>query len=115
MREIGTVKFDSNQYTDANMLLNFDLIDPVKLNRNLTYLWGKDSDKYPLLTLTEGQGAVTTKVKLNGGDTQYTWEIAPRQRVTSRLKKLVSDKSVIQPYGTVEVEMEDSLVVLFGH
>ena len=38
MREIGTVKFDSNQYTDANMLLNFDLIDPVKLNRNLTYL-----------------------------------------------------------------------------
>ena len=42
MREIGTVKFDSNQYTDANMLLNFDLIDPVKLNRNLTYLWGKD-------------------------------------------------------------------------
>ena len=108
MREIGTVKFDSNQYTDANMLLNFDLIDPVKLNRNLTYLWGKDSDKYPLLTLTEGQGAVTTKVKLNGGDTQYTWEIAPRQRVTSRLKKLVSDKSAIQPYGTVEVEMEDN-------
>lgn len=108
MREIGTVKFDSNQYTDANMLLNFDLIDPVKLNRNLTYLWGKDSDKYPLLTLTEGQGAVTTKVKLNGGDTQYTWEIAPRQRVTSRLKKLVSDKTAIQPYGTVEVEMEDN-------
>ena len=108
MREIGTVKFDSNQYTDANMLLNFDLIDPVKLNRNLTYLWGKDSDKYPLLTLTEGQGAVTTKVKLNGGDTQYTWEIAPRQRVTSRLKKLVSDKAAIQPYGTVEVEMEDN-------
>lgn len=108
MREIGTVKFDSNQYTDANMLLNFDLIDPVKLNRNLTYLWGKDSDKYPLLTLTEGQGAVTTKVKLNGGDTQYTWEIASRQRVTSRLKKLVSDKAAIQPYGTVEVEMEDN-------
>lgn len=108
MREIGTVKFDSNQYTDANMLLNFDLIDPVRLNRNLTYLWGKDSDKFPLLTLTEGQGAVTTKVKLNGGDTQYTWDLAPRMRVTSRVKRLVSTLTTIPAYGTIEVEMEDN-------
>lgn len=108
MREIGTVKFDSNQYSDTNMLMNFDLIDPVHLNRSLTYLWGKDSDKFPLLTLTEGQDAVMTKVRLNGGDTQYVWEIAGRQRVTSRLKKLISDKTMVQPYATIEVEMEDN-------
>ena len=108
MREIGTVKFDSNQYTDANMLLNFDLVDPVRLNRNLTYLWGKDSDKFPLLTLTEGQGAVTTKVKLEGADTQYTWDIAPRLRVTSRIKKSITDVTTITPYATIEVEMEDN-------
>lgn len=108
MREIGTVKFDSNQYTDANMLLNFDLVDPVRLNRNLTYLWGKDSDKFPLLTLTEGQGAVTTKVKLEGADTQYTWDIAPRLRVTSRIKRAISNVSAMTPYATIEVEMEDN-------
>lgn len=107
MREIGTVKFDSNQFTDANMLLKFDLIDPVRLNRNLTYLWGKDSDKFPLLTLTEGQGAIASKVKVNGGDTQYTWDIALPTRVTSRVKVAITGKS-IPAWGSIEVVMEDN-------
>ena len=109
MRELGTFKFDSNQYSDTNMLLNFELIKPVQLNKNLTYLWGKDSDRFPLLTLTEGQNAITTKKLVNGGDTQYTWDIINRLRVTSRVAKLVT--STTTPglaYSTIEVEMEDN-------
>ena len=101
MREIGTVRFDSNQFSDANMLLKFDLIDPIRLNRNLTYLWGKDSDKFPLLTLTEGQGAIASKVAVNGGDTQYTWDIAMPMRVTSRVKS--GPATTIPAWGSVEV------------
>ena len=106
MREIGTVRFDSNQFSDANMLLKFDLIDPIRLNRNLTYLWGKDSDKFPLLTLTEGQGAIASKVAVNGGDTQYTWDIAMPMRVTSRVKS--GPVATIPAWGSVEVTMEDN-------
>lgn len=106
MREIGTVRFDSNQFSDANMLLKFDLIDPIRLNRNLTYLWGKDSDKFPLLTLTEGQGAIASKVAVNGGDTQYTWDIAMPMRVTSRVKS--GPATTIPAWGSVEVTMEDN-------
>lgn len=109
MREIGTVKFDSKTYSDRNMLLNFNLVKPVEIDMNLTYLWGKDEDRFPLLTLTAGQGAITSKVLVNGGDTQYTWPIATRLRVTSRIKRLVTSTSTPGiNHGTIEVEMEDN-------
>ena len=112
MREIGKVKFDSNQYSDKNMLLNFEYIDPAILNRNLTHIWGKETDRFPLLSLTEGQGAILTKKTLNSGDTQYKWPVAVPRRVTSRIKRLIS--SATTPginHGTIEVEMEDRWLI----
>lgn len=109
MRELGVVKFDSKTYSDRNMILNFNLATPAEIDMNLTYLWGRDEDRFPLLTLTAGQGAIDFKVKVNGGDTQYTWPIATRLRVTSRVKKLITttDAPGIN-FGTIEVLMEDN-------
>lgn len=38
------------------MLLNFNVLGAVDLNKSLTYLWGRNSNQFPLLSLTEGQG-----------------------------------------------------------
>lgn len=112
MRELGTTKFDSNTYSDRNMVLNFNLMTPTQLDMNLTYLWGRDEDRFPLLTLTAGQGAITSKVLVNGGDTQYTWNIATRLRVTSRIKRLLSNTVTAgENYSDIEVEMEDNFLI----
>ena len=59
-------------YNDENTLLNFNLINATQLNQSFTHLWGRDSDKFPLLSMTEGQMANMPKRALNGADTQYS-------------------------------------------
>ena len=90
MREIGTVKYDSSMYNDENTLLNFNLIGATQLNQSFTHLWGRDSDKFPLLTLTEGQMGKIVKRALNGADTQYKWKIMGRDKLTSQVRKLIT-------------------------
>lgn len=112
MREIGITQFDTKGYTDRNMLLNFHMITPTQLSRNLTYIWGKDSDRFPLLTLTEGQGLMESRTLLNGGDTQYKWPIAHRLRVTFRVKRLISGGA--EPgrnHGRIRIETEDRWLI----
>lgn len=90
MREIGTAQYDSSTYHDENTLLNFKLMNAVNLNQAFTYLWGRDTDKFPLLTMTEGQMSTINKRGLNGADTQYKWKIMGRDKVTSQIKKLIT-------------------------
>jgi hypothetical protein len=110
MKELRTTVYDSRQYSDENMLLNFKLLEPVDLQKNLTYLWGRDSDRFPLLTMTEGNGAIksVTPIKLN--DTQYTWDVMGRMKFTSQVVGL-SDSSLTKPgfrYGSFKVIMKDN-------
>lgn len=108
MRDLGQVKFDSNQYSDKSMLLNFEYIKSAELNKNLTALWGKESDRFPLLSLTEGNGAILTKKAINSGDTQYKWNVASRQRVTFVVKRLIEGGT--KPganFGTIKIETTD--------
>lgn len=109
MREIGKFKFDSSTHTDRNMLMRFEIAPEAVIDRNLTYLWGYDNGMFPLLSLTQGNGAMMTKKLINAGDTQYSWPIADRIRVTSRIVKLVSATTTPGKDGTsIEVEMEDN-------
>ena len=101
--------YNADIYNDENTLYNFKLLSPAKLKKNLTYLWGKDSDKFPLSFLTEGQGAfksIETK-KLN--DTQYTWDVIGRTKHISPVLGLVN-ATVTEPgkgFGQFEVIMGD--------
>lgn len=90
LREIGQKQYSKEVYSDADMLLNFKVLGAVDLNKSLTYLWGKDSNQFPLLSLTEGQGAVSRKKPINAGDTQYKWKIMGRQTVTSPIVRLIT-------------------------
>lgn len=90
MRELFTTQYDSRGYTDENVLYKHKLIDPVQLSKNITYLYGKDTDLFPLLSNTEGQGFMKSvkPVKLN--DTQYTWPVMGRMKHTSVVSGLVN-------------------------
>lgn len=90
LREIGQKQYSKEVYSDADMLLNFKVLGAVDLNKSLTYLWGKDSNQFPLLSLTEGMGAVSRKKPINAGDTQYKWKVMGRPTVTSPIVRLIT-------------------------
>ena len=43
LREIGKKQYSKEVYSDADMLLNFNVLGAVDLNKSLTYLWGRNS------------------------------------------------------------------------
>ena len=101
--------YNSDKYNDENTLYNFKLISPAKLKKNLTYLWGKDSDKFPLSFLTEGQGAMKSMTPLKLDDTQYTWDVMGRMKHTSPIISL-SNINILEPgkgHSAFEVIMKD--------
>lgn len=55
LREIRGQKWVTDGYTHERSLTKLMLDKPDVSNSSLTYLWGKDGDKFPLTTLTEGQ------------------------------------------------------------
>ena len=111
MREIGSVQYDSSMYNDENTLLNFKLMNAPTLNQAFTHLWGHDSDKFPLLTMTEGQMGKINKRPLNGADTQYKWKIIGREKLTSAIKRLITTSvgGLVGSNGSpIIVEMQDN-------
>jgi len=96
MRELSPVKYDSSLYTDENVLYKHKLIEPVSLSKNITYLYGKDTDLFPLLANTEGQGFTKSIAPKALNDTQYTWDVMGRMKHTNRVVGLYNP-NVTQP------------------
>lgn len=113
MREIQTVSYNSERFTDENVLYKNRLIDPVTLSRGLTYLYGKDSDMFPLLQLTDGQKGVVSLTPKALNDSQYTWNVMGRMKFTSVIVGLANGNNVKPGLGagTFEVDFEDNWFV----
>jgi len=90
MRELYQTTYNSEKFTDTNMLYKNDLIDTPTLSRALTYLYGKDSEMFPLLSLTEGQNGLTSLPRKELNDTQYKWSVIGRMKHTSRIVGLAN-------------------------
>jgi len=111
MRELQAVQYNSDLYSDQNLLYKSGLVDTPTLSKNLTYLWGKDSDIFPLLTMTQGQNAIRT-VKVELDDTQYTWPTMGRRKVTTKLIGLVNTNLTQPGIGCsfFDIYVEDNTV-----
>lgn len=110
MRELSTVLYSTQNFSDENLLLNFKLLDPVQLSKNLTWLWGRDSDEFPLTFLTEGNGAVKSLKSLKLNDTQYKWKVMGRMRSTSKCLG-IPNSSITKPglnATPFEIDFEDN-------
>lgn len=62
-------------YTNENSMAALMLTKPDKINQMMTYTYGYDDSRFPLLFQTEGQGAVET---INEGT--WTWDVMGRQK-----------------------------------
>jgi hypothetical protein len=77
-------RFDSKGFTDENSLANALLTQPDKISGVITFLAGREENRFPLHFLTEGQkgGLVNTK-EIN--DIQYEWSTFKRLRKGSEV------------------------------
>jgi len=106
MRELYSTSYNTEKFTDVNMLYKNKLVDNVTLSRSLTYLYGKDSEMFPLLSLTEGQNGLTSLKKSQLNDTQYTWNVIGRMKHTSRVVGLSNSSNTapgknFQPFKVI--------------
>lgn len=68
-------------YTDETSLANAFLTRPDRINPVITHLQGKESDKFPLSFLTEGQGKRGIRtIAIN--DVEYEWDTFKRLRLS---------------------------------
>ncbi len=56
LREIGKKQYSKEVYSDADMLLNFNVLGAVDLNKSLTYLWGRNSNQFLFFLLQKVKG-----------------------------------------------------------
>ena len=94
MRELSQTTFDSSKHTSATMLTNNKLVDPVSLTKNLTWLWGKDTNAFPLSALTEGNGLLKSLTPVAMNDTQYKWSVIGRMKHISAVVGLANGETL---------------------
>ena len=112
MRELYATEYNSDTHLDENLLYKTGLIDPVTLSKNLTYLWGRDSDMFPLLTATQGQNAFKSLTPKELNDTQYTWPVMGRTRWTTKVVAL-ADTNLSTPgigFSNFDIIFEDNWI-----
>ena len=113
MRELYTTQYDSGTFTSENLLYQHRLLDPVKLTKSLTWLYGRESDKFPLLMSTEGNGAYTSMKPKMLNDTQYTWDTIGRMKHGSNVVGIVNTSTtyVGLNYTEFEADFEDAFLI----
>jgi hypothetical protein len=112
MRELYSTEYDSSTYSNEKLLYKTGLIDQVTLSKNLTYLWGKDSDMFPLLTATQGQNAFKSIKPTLLNDTQYVWPVMARMKWTTKVVSL-ANTSIASPglnFTPFDVIFEDNWI-----
>lgn len=75
--------FDDSGYTNNLSLTKARMTNPDSLNPVITHLMGKESKKFPLLYLTEGQKSGMKYVEIS--DVEYDWPVIGRMRKTDAI------------------------------
>lgn len=83
VRELYSTQYDSKGYTNEASLVNLMLSKPDSTSRKMTYLWGKDRDKFPLTFLTEAQAGGYKPAPVN--NVEYTWDVMGRFKITDEV------------------------------
>ena len=95
MRIIRNQTFDTSKYVDENFLYSGKLVDIPAITKNMTYLYGKDINMFPLSFLTEGNNNVVSKT-FKSRDVQYTWPVMGHMTFINKVVKL-SNASITEP------------------
>lgn len=77
LREVFKGRYDDRGYSNEETIANLMLQKPSEINNVLTYTYGMDDDRFPLLLLTEGQGSCGV---VDVDSTQWTWKFMGRMQ-----------------------------------
>jgi hypothetical protein len=103
-------QYDGSGFTNENTLAKAMLTKPDKINPIITYLAGRDSKKFPLSFMSEGQNGGTKKIELN--DIQYEWDTFFKPKTTDSVASVsfsTAPASTAKPginYTPIYVEFE---------
>jgi hypothetical protein len=113
MRELYKTKYIADQFTDENVLYKGRLIEPERLSRAITWLYGKNSEKMPMLYFTEGQGNFKKIKPKKLNDTQYTWPVFGKMKHTSKCLGLVNANNAAPGinFSSFEADFEDNWLI----
>lgn len=78
VREIKRGAYVSDGYSNEHTISKLMIEKSDKLHPTLTYLWGMDSDKFPLTTMTEGNAASGGVKEVN--NVEYHWDVMGKAR-----------------------------------
>jgi len=113
LRILGKTQFDDRGHTDENSLYKFRLHSKAKLTNKIIYSQGINSNKFPLLTMTDGLGNSKVKAANKLNVTSYTWPVMGKMRHTTEvLKVLETNTSAIgKGFSTFDVIFKDKRAV----
>lgn len=83
LRVIHHDRHDATGFTNENTLARALLSKPDKINPILTHLMGRDSKKFPLSFMTEGQHGGIKTIAIN--DVQYYWDTFDQMKTTDNI------------------------------
>lgn len=75
---VSTGKYSDSGYSNEESVTHLQLTKPVEINSFLTYNYGLDDDRFPLLFATEGQGSKGVKDIEPTGSPEWTWDTMGR-------------------------------------
>lgn len=114
IRILKNTTYDSRGYVDENLLYKNEMLPAATLTKNFTYLYGRGKNLYPLLTNTEGLGAVNKQTPKELNDFRYTWPIMGRMKHTSvnvGLSNPALDTKPGQYKKPIKVLFEDNFLI----
>jgi len=113
MKQISVTEYDAAKYADENLLYRHRLIDPVTLDINMTFMYGKDSNMFPLLSKTKGEGLIKSKTLKKVNDTTFTWKVYGRMKHVSAAAGIVGSLSpnVGANYMPFRFKMRDGMLI----
>lgn len=82
IREVRSTTFDASGHSSETSMARLMISSPDVISNKLTFVWGEDSDKFPLTFLTEGQGK-TGMYEVN--NVEYTMPVMGRISFTDTL------------------------------
>lgn len=115
MRQLSVTEYDANKYADENLLYRHRLIDPVTLDINMTFMYGKDNNIFPLLNKTKGEGLIKSRTLKKVNDTTFTWKVYGRMKHVSAAAGVVGsasgDTKVGANYTPFRFKMRDGMLI----
>lgn len=76
---ISTGKYEDRGYSNEESIAYLQLQKPVEINSFLTYNYGMDDDRFPLLFMTEGRGSAGV---VDIDTVEWTWKTMGRMKFT---------------------------------